>query len=303
MRKWMPAILIAVSLLAALLAWPRLPARVAVDFSQLMPFGGGGDEMASPLIVFLFPALALAIWLAFSFGRSTSGTRMQKWLFSRWAPAQVLEPAAFERFRATYDVVVTLLVAFIVLLQLLTIGLALGGPAWLVRGFSLLVGIGMAVLGNVMPRFRPNPIMGVRTPTTLNDAQNWARTHRVLGACFMIAGIIMVALAFTMPRYAFTAGLAGVLLSCLVAFVYSMSLRNRAGAKSSAVLVLLLAVPAIVHAQARPDSIPPAGVVETPASFVSGSLTRAAIPGWHRYGRAQVTPRELDIMSVLWELG
>jgi len=229
MRKWMPAVLIAVSLIAALVAWPRLPARVAVDFSQLLPFGGGADETGSSFFVFLFPVLALAIWLAFLLGRSASAARMQKWLFSRWAPAQALEPAAFEKFRATYDVVVTLVVAFIVLFQLLTLGLALGGPVWLVRGFCVLVGIGIAALGNIMPRFRPNPIMGVRTKTTLNDPQNWARTHRVLGACFMIAGVIMVALAFVLPRYAFMAGIAGILLGCLVAFAYSTSLRTAAG--------------------------------------------------------------------------
>ncbi len=273
MRKWMPAVLIALSLCAALLAWWQLPARVAVDFSQLLPFSGTAEE-SGRAIVFVFPAIALAIWLAFSFGRSALGTRMQKWLFSRWAPAEVLEPAAFERFRATYDTVVNLVIAFIVVFQLLTIGLALGGPPWLVRGFSLLVGIGMAALGNIMPRFRPNPIMGVRTRTTLNDPRNWARTHRVLGACFMIAGIIMIALTFIYPRYAFLAGMAGLLLACVVAFVYSTSLSADPRTKLLVTLLALIAVRASgAQAQTRPDSIPPAGVVETNASFTRGSLT------------------------------
>lgn len=52
-----------------------------------------------------------------------------------------------------------------------------------------LVGIGLlfAVIGNALPKSRPGFFVGIRTPWTLTDPENWIATHR-LGARTMVAG-------------------------------------------------------------------------------------------------------------------
>lgn len=52
-----------------------------------------------------------------------------------------------------------------------------------------LVGIGvlLAVIGNALPKSRPGFFVGIRTPWTLTDPENWVATHR-LGARTMVAG-------------------------------------------------------------------------------------------------------------------
>ena len=52
-----------------------------------------------------------------------------------------------------------------------------------------LVGTGVliAVIGNALPKSRPGFFVGIRTPWTLTDPENWIATHR-LGARTMVAG-------------------------------------------------------------------------------------------------------------------
>jgi uncharacterized membrane protein len=45
-------------------------------------------------------------------------------------------------------------------------------------------------LGLIMPRLRRNPIIGIRTPWTLTNEENWARTHRVAGYSMVGGGLL-----------------------------------------------------------------------------------------------------------------
>lgn len=77
---------------------------------------------------------------------------------------------------------------------------AVAAPAF---GFTLpgtwvlaLVGLLLVVIGNALPKSRPGFFVGIRTPWTLTDPDNWVATHR-LGAWTMIAGgVLLIANAF-----------------------------------------------------------------------------------------------------------
>jgi uncharacterized membrane protein len=49
------------------------------------------------------------------------------------------------------------------------------------------------VIGNYLPKTRPNYLLGIRTPWTLTSDLSWTRTHRVGGRLFMLEGAILVA--------------------------------------------------------------------------------------------------------------
>jgi uncharacterized membrane protein len=58
------------------------------------------------------------------------------------------------------------------------------------------VGALFVVLGNYLPKNRQNDIVGIRLPWTLDDCDNWNKTHRMAGILWIVCGIIMIVLAF-----------------------------------------------------------------------------------------------------------
>ena len=76
---------------------------------------------------------------------------------------------------------------------------ALGYQVAVSRLVPALVGVLFVVIGNVMPRMRPNWWFGVRTPWTLSNDRVWARTHRLAGFSMTAAGLVMIASAFVLP--------------------------------------------------------------------------------------------------------
>lgn len=51
-------------------------------------------------------------------------------------------------------------------------------------------------MGNYLPRVRQNYTLGIKTPWALADPDNWRRTHRFGGACFMVVGVSLIVLGF-----------------------------------------------------------------------------------------------------------
>ncbi|HSY21342.1 MAG TPA: DUF1648 domain-containing protein [Polyangiaceae bacterium] len=58
----------------------------------------------------------------------------------------------------------------------------LGSTVW------ILLGLFFMALGQILPRTRRNPFMGVRTAWTLTSDENWAQTHRTAGYAFTLGG-------------------------------------------------------------------------------------------------------------------
>ena len=61
----------------------------------------------------------------------------------------------------------------------------------------VMFGITLIVIGNLLPRFRPNVVIGIRTSRTLTDRAAWARTNRGAGyatvgagAMFLLGGVL-----------------------------------------------------------------------------------------------------------------
>ena len=57
---------------------------------------------------------------------------------------------------------------------------------------SLLIGIVFIIVGNYLPKCRQNYTVGIKIPWTLNDKDNWDKTHRFSGYVYIIAGIMMI---------------------------------------------------------------------------------------------------------------
>lgn len=57
-------------------------------------------------------------------------------------------------------------------------------------------GIGMIVIGNVLPKSRPGFFVGYRTPWALADRDNWIATHRIASWVAIAIGVVWTVAAF-----------------------------------------------------------------------------------------------------------
>ena len=60
----------------------------------------------------------------------------------------------------------------------------------------LLLGIMFILIGNYLPKVKQNYTMGVQLPWTLNDEDNWNKTHRLTGFLWVIGGFIFFIVPF-----------------------------------------------------------------------------------------------------------
>lgn len=103
-------------------------------------------------------------------------------------------------------------------------GLQVGAGAIIV-----LVGLLFVVMGNMLPKSRPGFFVGIRTPWTITNEDNWIATHRLGGKLFMLAGLAMI-LAGIIPMAGplrFAVVLASTILAALLPVLYSWRLWQR----------------------------------------------------------------------------
>jgi uncharacterized membrane protein len=60
----------------------------------------------------------------------------------------------------------------------------------------ILAGVLFIVVGNYMPKAKQNYTIGIKLPWTLDDTENWNKTHRLGGFLWVIGGIVFLIGAF-----------------------------------------------------------------------------------------------------------
>ncbi len=58
------------------------------------------------------------------------------------------------------------------------------------KSVFVLVGLLFAFLGNAMYNIKPNYLIGIRLPWTLENEENWKETHRLAGIIWFIGGLV-----------------------------------------------------------------------------------------------------------------
>lgn len=155
------------------------------------------------------------------------------WALLAVVPA--MSPAGYkiEKFRATYDRLLVLIVGFFTVLNALCVAQALGGHFDMRRGPFVLIGALFVVLGNVLGKTTRNFFVGVRTPWTLASPEVWSRTHRLAGWVFVLGGFVMMAGALLIAHAAVVV-IAVTAVTALVPVVYSYVIyRELEGGRSS----------------------------------------------------------------------
>lgn len=91
----------------------------------------------------------------------------------------------------------------------------------IMRIMAWLFAVMYLVLGNYMPKCRPNNVVGIRVKWTASSEENWNATHRLAGPCYMICGFLMIPVSFLPEKAAMPLLLILLLLGNIIPLVFS----------------------------------------------------------------------------------
>ncbi len=172
-------VLVLVSFGITALAYPNLPARIAVHWGS----SGMADGFASKSAAWFTPVLqaVLAVFLL-------------------WLPRIFPLRANFETFRPYYDWFVAAFSAFLLGLNVWMIAFNLGYEVSSNVFMPFAMGLLFIFIGAIMGKAKRNWVFGIRTAWTLTDDRVWAETHRAARWMFIGAGVLALIGAF-FPQY------------------------------------------------------------------------------------------------------
>ncbi|MBA3342867.1 MAG: SdpI family protein [Gemmatimonadaceae bacterium] len=200
MRKWTGVIPVVASFALSAAVFARLPATARPVLSPILPLAfPPGEPMPRSFIALLLPTLGLAVWILLT---TLSKVRTGRPPLPSWWLNEETGAASVQRFEPTYGTISFGVTALIAIMHAGLLAGVLHSPGWIFQVLTAAVGFGMIAIGNVMPRTKPNWIVGLRTKRTLGDPVVWLRTHRLLGALMILAGSIVVITSIVAPRYA-----------------------------------------------------------------------------------------------------
>lgn len=214
MRKWISLTPVVAAYAFSAAVYGRLAPSARADFSPLLPFRlSAGGEIPRAAAAFLVPTVALAVWVLVLLGAKVRGPVRG---LPQWWINEDVGSASISRFEPTFDAIIFALMSLLALAHIVLVGAYLGWPVSMYQLATALLGIGIIGAGNVVPRVKPNWMMGLRTKRTLSDRATWARTHRILGALMMTAGATVVIVSVAAPRYALIWSVVALLMALVL---------------------------------------------------------------------------------------
>ena len=168
------SIVILIPILIGLLLWDRLPEQVPTHWGIDGEVDGWSNKAVA---VFIFPCILLAIhWLC--------------------VIVSSIDPHSKNYHRKMITLVLWICPAISLLIGSLIYAKVLGYDLDVEIVMPLLVGLMFMIVGNLLPKCRQSYTMGIKLPWTLNNEENWNKTHRFGGKVWVIGGVIIMATAF-----------------------------------------------------------------------------------------------------------
>ena len=193
MRKWIPLLIVAVAIIASVAVYPNLP--------QTVPTHGWGSRVWGAWVL---PIVMLLLWA-----------------LMRVLPAIDPRGANYAKFGGAFEAIVISILLYMLGLHLIILRASLGYPVAMQRVLPIGVGILLVLIGNLLPRARPNWFIGIRTPWTLSSDRVWEKTHRVGGRAFVAGGLAILFAGLVIPQWAHYVLVAVVVVCSLGAVLYS----------------------------------------------------------------------------------
>lgn len=217
-RVWAALIAVCVANVAGHLAvLPSLPAQIPVHWGADGTVNGWGPSWTVAALGFLPLVLLATLWLV---------------------PRIDPKGAAYAksgRFYLGFVIAFTVFMCGMTWLSELTVWGVVPQTGAVGIIVTTAIGVLFIGMGNCLPRVRQNYTMGVKTPWALADPENWRRTQRFGGKCFVVMGVGFIAFGFTasaLPDGAAAAGIAAIALIPMAAmYLYSYLIWRKTGGR------------------------------------------------------------------------
>jgi uncharacterized membrane protein len=201
MRKWIPLLIVVAAFIASAVVYPRLPESMPTHFDMSGQPNGWSSR--------LFGAWVVPLFLVFMWG------------LVRVLPAIDPRGSNYAKFGGAFEGIIVSIMLFMLVLHIVMLRAALGYPVAMQRIVPVGIGVLFVVMGNLLPRARPNWFVGIRTPWTLSSDRVWEKTHRLGGHLFVAGGILIVLAALVMEQWAHIVLITVVVLCTATVFIYS----------------------------------------------------------------------------------
>lgn len=162
--------------------YDQLPEQVPTHFDLA---GNANGWSSRPMAVFGIPMVMAGLNL------------LCHWLSSRDARVQKATPKALAETTFWIIPVVSLMVVPMCLFE------AVGVDVPITAMSSVLIGVVFVVIGNYLPKCKPNPYMGIKLPWTFASEENWRKTHRFGGKVWVVCGFLAIFAGLTQNNVLF----------------------------------------------------------------------------------------------------
>lgn len=156
-----------IPLIAGIILYPQIPDKIAIHWGS----SGEPDGWSSKFVGILVMPIVLTIITLF----------MPKLL--------AMDPSNKNMDYKLKNCIIWILPIITFVCSSLTLLSALSKQVRIEIIIPMLVGLMMVVLGNYLPKAKQSYTVGIKLPWTLNDEENWNKTHRLGGFVFVIGGL------------------------------------------------------------------------------------------------------------------
>ena len=189
-------------ILAGLILWNQLPEQMPTHWNASGEVDGWSSK---PFAVFVLPLIMVAA----------------QWLCMLGTAA---DPKKNNHSEKVLHLILWIVPALSVVLHAVTYATALGYAVPIEVVMPILIGLIFTIIGNYMPKFKHNYTIGIKIPWTLDNEENWNRTHRFAGWLWTFCGIAIMCTGFFGGFWVF---LPITLLMVLAPIIYSYVLHKK----------------------------------------------------------------------------
>lgn len=183
---------------AGLIMWDRLPDKLPTHWN----FSGEIDGWSSkPFAVFGLPSIMLGLHLLCAFGTS-------------------FDPKTRNFNKKVMGIVLWVCPVLSLLCMTATYAAALGYDVRVEFIIPLFMGVIFLIIGNYLPKCKQNYTIGIKIPWTLNDEENWSKTHRFAGLVWTACALVVIIGAFFKKAVVFTT-FVPIAVMVIVPMIYS----------------------------------------------------------------------------------
>ena len=201
-NKWkliISSVIILIPIVAGLLIWNDLPEQIAVHWgSDGEPDGWSSKSFA----VFGIPLILLALhWVCIFFTAH--------------------DPKNKEQNSKVFNMVLWITPIISLIVCGCSYVFALGNDINIGMIVCVIIGVTFVIVGNYMPKCKQNYTIGIKIPWTLQNEENWNKTHRFAGRLWVFGGLLLLATLLVPMDNIIYIVLPVTLLIALVPIIYS----------------------------------------------------------------------------------